>query len=350
MSIRTTISGDFVAIDLRKIADDMLGDVVANHAAERFAAGNAANAALAGEFVPYSVSVNGRNVARGRGAVMPKAAVAAVIGKSARRTPHIVSIAWNWTLQPGALKRALDAYFRLDAALARVNDAASFVRLVMNAREESLALFHFLLERYVAFRFPTAFRRAEQGFALYRVYRALRLGARLIGGDRQEAADVEVLAWIAKELLDRSPVVSGAYRDAHTLYADQSVVMAASEVSDDADVPDAEEYSFTNTTPYARKIEIGKTKAGRDFVIQVPNRIYERVAQDAQARFRGAAEISFEMRAVLGGDQINQARAARLRRPSRAASGVTESRAGRRYGATAHNSPDVRYPTIIVRF
>ena len=56
-------------------------------------------------------------------------------------------------------------------------------------------------------------------------------------------------------------------------------------VTDPVAPPLASEYVFLNTVPYARKIEIGKTESGRDFVIQVPNRIYERTANDAQARF-----------------------------------------------------------------
>lgn len=96
----------------------------------------------------------------------------------------------------------------------------------------------------------------------------------------------DVLVWIMATLKQRSPVVAGQYRDSHTLYADGSEVNAASP-------PLAQEYTFLNPLPYSRKIEIGKTKAGRDFVIQVPNRIYERTAKDAKARFGNIARIRF---------------------------------------------------------
>lgn len=101
----------------------------------------------------------------------------------------------------------------------------------------------------------------------------------------------DVLIWIGEKLRDRSPVVSGKYRDAHTLFAD------GREVDLGGEIPVAEEYVFLNPLPYARKIEIGKTKEGRDFVIQVPNRIYERTANDAKRRFGNLAKIRFSYRA-----------------------------------------------------
>jgi hypothetical protein len=101
----------------------------------------------------------------------------------------------------------------------------------------------------------------------------------------------EVLIWIGLTLKARSPFVSGDYQRAHTLYAD------GVEVAIGGNVPPADEYVFLNPLPYARKIEIGKTKAGRDFVIQVPNRIYERTAKDAAARFGNLAVIKMGYRA-----------------------------------------------------
>lgn len=96
-----------------------------------------------------------------------------------------------------------------------------------------------------------------------------------------------VLQWIAQTLIDRSPVDSGAYRSAHELFADGRQVDAHGAV------PQAHSYVFLNAVPYARKIEIGKTESGRAFEVQVPNRIYERTAQDARARFANIADITF---------------------------------------------------------
>lgn len=119
----------------------------------------------------------------------------------------------------------------------------------------------------------------------------------------------DVLVWIGNALRERSPVVSGAYRAGHTLLAD------GIEVAADRDVPVADEYIFLNTVPYARKIEVGKTRAGRAFVIQVPNRIYERTAKDARSRFGNVASIKFGYRQTTSAYQ--------LRRPRRSGGSVS---------------------------
>jgi hypothetical protein len=137
------------------------------------------------------------------------------------------------------------------------------------------------------------------------------------GGEIDVEWDVvsDVLIWIGQTLRDRSPVVSGEYRDSHTLFAD------GDEVSVGDVIPPASSYTFINTTPYARKIEIGKTESGRDFVIQVPNRIYERTGQDAQARFGNIAKITTGFEAAPSGsalalDQKSRSFGARGRRVS----------------------------------
>lgn len=124
----------------------------------------------------------------------------------------------------------------------------------------------------------------------------VRLAGGVITADWAVIGDV--LVWIGETLRERSPVISGAYRDAHTLFAD------GLEVPIGGDVPAAVEYVFLNPLPYARKIEIGKTRDGRDFVVQVPNRIYERTAADARARFGNAASIKDTYRAPLGGSLL----------------------------------------------
>jgi hypothetical protein len=105
----------------------------------------------------------------------------------------------------------------------------------------------------------------------------------------------QVIAWIAATLAARSPVLSGRYQKSHTLYADGTEVLASE------DVPPASEYIFLNPLPYSRKIEFGQTKSGRPFVVQVENRIYERTAVDAQARFGNLAKIRFTYAAAVGG-------------------------------------------------
>jgi hypothetical protein len=115
----------------------------------------------------------------------------------------------------------------------------------------------------------------------------------------------EVLIWIAKTLEDRSPVTSGAYKKGHTLYADG----VPTDVT--GTVPPAEIYTFINTVPYARKIEVGKTKSGRSFVIQVPNKIYERTAKDAKLLFGKTADITSSFDFPVGGYQLKRDQASR---------------------------------------
>lgn len=104
----------------------------------------------------------------------------------------------------------------------------------------------------------------------------------------------DVLHWIFATLRARSPIVSGDYLRGHMLFADGVEC-------DPINPPPAREYVFLNPLPYSRKIEIGRTKSGRDFVIQVQNRIYERTAPDAQSRFGNVAKIRFTWQAAVGG-------------------------------------------------
>lgn len=353
MSIRATITGDFTAIDLTRLTDDMLAEVVSKHAEERFRPANRANAVAAGDYVSYTVSVDGQVVGGGKGEMFPTTPTRALV--SARgRAVRVINVDWMWDrLSDSALAKAIEAYQRAESTLARTQTFADFVSLVLNARNDSVALFQFLLKQYAKHRYPQAMRALSEARALWKVYRRISLGKRLLIGKGRDAAggdaDPEVLAWIASELIARSPVVSGAYRDAHALYADGEFLMSADEVSEDSEIVEADEYSFTNTVPYSRKIEFGKTKAGRDFVIQVHPHIYERVAEEARGRFGNVADILYEVRGILGGEQLRQPKTASSR-PVRAASGVRESRLGRQHGQYAHNASDVRYPSIVVRF
>lgn len=287
MGIRTTFSGNAVAVDLGSMADEMFARVVADHAADRVRASNRANRDLTGVDVSYTAAVDGRVVYRGRGDILPEPPIANALIVSRRKT-HSIHVDWLWDrLQLVTIGRAI-------AAVGEVRSAVELARMLSNPGGD---LVRFLLLQYVKQRFPQLAAAASDIKTLYRGYRlARKVSGLLTGGDA--TADADVLAWIASELLARSPVVSGAYREAHALYADQRFLMQASEVTDETELPAAKEYFFANTIAYARKIEFGKTEAGRDFVIQVPNRIYQRVAADARTKFRGMAEIGFEMRPV----------------------------------------------------
>jgi hypothetical protein len=123
----------------------------------------------------------------------------------------------------------------------------------------------------------------------------------------------DVLAWIMTTLRQRSPVISGAYRDGHRMFAD--------DVEADAfEPPIASQYTFFNLVPYARKIEVGKTEAGRAFVIQVENRIYARTAEDAKAKFGNVVKIRAGFASTPSAYRLKRSTG---RRKSRAAAVVT---------------------------
>jgi hypothetical protein len=86
-----------------------------------------------------------------------------------------------------------------------------------------------------------------------------------------------------------SPVVDGEYVRGHTVF-----VNGVQTDTVPVNLKPGDEIMIANPVVYARRIEIGKTKAGRDFVIQVPNRIYERVAkQQVIPRYRSVAKVTF---------------------------------------------------------
>jgi hypothetical protein len=182
--------------------------------------------------------------------------------------------------------------------------------------------------------------------------------ATLMRSRQQRNGEADPLVWIARRLWERSPVVSGEYRDNHILYADGVEVGTAADVIAGLDIPEAKVYAFANTVPYSRKIEVGVTKDGRDFVIQVPNRIYERTGDEAGSKFAADCDIEFTMQGVVGGNMVSQALAHSYGQPwwlgdatePRAASGLLETRIAKKFGKTAHNRSGRRFPTIIVRY
>lgn len=139
----------------------------------------------------------------------------------------------------------------------------------------------------------------------------------------------DVLVWIGDTLRSRSPVQSGDYRDGWTLLAD------GVEVAVGDDIPAADEYTFVNTVPYARKIEVGLTESGRAFVVQVPNRIAERTAKDAASRFGNMAKISNTFISLTNGYSLRQ-------------DAVSRARPGRRRRITARAGSSITYPAITV--
>lgn len=100
----------------------------------------------------------------------------------------------------------------------------------------------------------------------------------------------EVVEFALDELHKASPVQSGDYVRSHLLFVNGMEVARLPHRLSSDDV-----IMISNPVPYARRLEIGKTKSGRDFVLQVPNRIYERVAkQKVIPKYRNVAKVTFQ--------------------------------------------------------
>lgn len=98
----------------------------------------------------------------------------------------------------------------------------------------------------------------------------------------------DVLIWIADQLEKHSPIKTGRFRKNNTLFADGIETQVGSKL------PDAEEFVFTNTLPYTRKIERGQSS-------QAPDGVFQVVATLAQRRFGNVAKVTFSYRTALGG-------------------------------------------------
>jgi hypothetical protein len=112
----------------------------------------------------------------------------------------------------------------------------------------------------------------------------------------------EALAWIYEQLETHSPRLTGHYASSHVLFADGQEVSVTNP-------PPAQEYTFVNTTPYARKIEGTKTRPPSS--PQAPDGVYQAVAVLAR-KFSNVAKVSFTYVTVVGGER-NPAITVRLR-------------------------------------
>lgn len=96
------------------------------------------------------------------------------------------------------------------------------------------------------------------------------------------------LGAIAEMLILASPVRSGRYQASHALFAD------GVEVEPGQIPPNAREFAFVNSQPYARKIERGLSP-------QSPEGVYHVVATMASRRFGNMARIKFGFRSLPAG-------------------------------------------------
>jgi hypothetical protein len=99
---------------------------------------------------------------------------------------------------------------------------------------------------------------------------------------------VDLIKFALEELRRQSPVTSGKYKRSHTVYVNDQPVGDTIPST----IKSGDRIYIANPVPYARRLEIGLAGHGtRPFLIQVPNRIYERVTQMTQAEGKGRAKI-----------------------------------------------------------
>lgn len=85
-----------------------------------------------------------------------------------------------------------------------------------------------------------------------------------------------------------SPVVSGAYRDGHTLYLNGAPMNDVP-----ADIKETDQILISNPVPYSRRIEVGRTKSGRSFTISAKPHVYERTGHMIATKYADVATVDF---------------------------------------------------------
>jgi hypothetical protein len=101
----------------------------------------------------------------------------------------------------------------------------------------------------------------------------------------------EIVMVAMNTLFELSPVLSGEYRTAHTIYVN------GNPVSNLQDWDGTSEVVILNHVPYARKIELGKMR------MRVPgtDHVYEQAEYLLNQRYSNVARIRFSFRGIAGG-------------------------------------------------
>jgi hypothetical protein len=132
----------------------------------------------------------------------------------------------------------------------------------------------------------------------------------------------EVATYALAYAEERSPVESGRFKRSWFVLANGSVV------TDMAEIPLDAEIIVTNDEPYARKIEVGRTEAGRPFVLRVPPGIVEDTRQAVLRRFGNVIRAERQFIPLAGAYRLHTSHK----------SGRKDRRAGR----------DVTYPALVI--
>lgn len=98
----------------------------------------------------------------------------------------------------------------------------------------------------------------------------------------------DLIQFALDELRLQSPVgASLKYRNSHTVYVNDQPMGYTIPTT----IKAGDKIYIANPVPYARRLEVGRTRSGRAFLIQVPNRIYQRVTEMTKAEGKGRANV-----------------------------------------------------------
>lgn len=111
----------------------------------------------------------------------------------------------------------------------------------------------------------------------------------------------EIVEYVWKELIRRSPVLTGRYQDSHVL------MINGVQAQDISAVKPGDRVQFVNTQPYARKIEGGGTvqnPAVKPQSMSAPNGVYRVVYRSAKRLYGKAAFIDFRWKRLNLGVRV----------------------------------------------
>jgi hypothetical protein len=146
-----------------------------------------------------------------------------------------------------------------------------------------------------------------------------------------------VFAWIGEQLVKHAPFKSGRFMRSFLFFADDQVVAPG------AALPEAHEYVFISTVPYARKLE-------RGYSDQAPDGVFEVVAKLAKNRYKGEATIRFSYRRVAeNASGLIPYRRRATWKAKAIAKGAGDKRSSRIAHVAMKNQRDLRSPAIVIQ-
>ena len=115
----------------------------------------------------------------------------------------------------------------------------------------------------------------------------------------------EIAQWLIDWLAGKAGKLSGAYANSFKLLVNgaESPITAINH--------ETREFVIINTKPYARRLEIGKTKTGRAFAIKQERFFVKSVIGHGQARFGNMVRMRHTLLPIQGGYRLKQAQGKR---------------------------------------